>query len=128
MKLHFCLLLCIVASGYSTPECFDHQSKDYNSQFQPASCNQKCTVTPFFSPDHSLDTYLDLIQSATESIDIYTPGEPAIVQLVLASASRSEKKNKPFPKVLSQILQNLFLYFFVDFYSKGWERPPPLQN
>lgn len=76
MKLKLLLLAAsIVASGYSTPECFDHQSEDYKSQFEPADCNEKCTVTPFFSPDHSVDTYLDLIQTAEDSIDIYTPGK-----------------------------------------------------
>ena len=42
----------------------------------PASnCEDMCTVTPYFSPDHSLDTYISLIESATETIDIYTPGQ-----------------------------------------------------
>lgn len=54
--------------------CYDHQTTDYDSQFQPVECGQKCSVTPFFSPDHSLDVYLDLINSAEQSIDIFTPG------------------------------------------------------
>lgn len=73
-----CLLLLfqLVAAVYGGDvSCYDHQATDYKAQFSPAECNQRCTVTPYFSPDHSLDTYLDLIQSATESIDIYTPGE-----------------------------------------------------
>jgi hypothetical protein len=69
----FALSLATAVHGEAT--CYDHQTKDYNTQFNPAECNAACTVTPFFSPDHSLDTYLDLIQSATETIDIYTPGE-----------------------------------------------------
>lgn len=77
MKFSLNLLLlacCLVTSGHCSATCYDHQSTDYKMQFKPTQCNQQCTVTPFFSPDHSLDTYLDLIQSATESIDIYTPG------------------------------------------------------
>lgn len=68
-------LLYLVTAANCDATCFDHQTADYTSQFDPAECNKKCTVTPFFSPDHSLDTYMDLIQSATETIDIYTPGE-----------------------------------------------------
>lgn len=68
------VLTCLAAAASGEVTCFDHQTQDYSSQFEPAQCNQKCTVTPFFSPDHSVDTYLDLIQSATESIDLYTPG------------------------------------------------------
>lgn len=69
------LTLHLVATVYCSADCYDHQSIDYKPQFSPSECNKKCIVTPYFSPDHSLDTYLELIQSATESIDIYTPGE-----------------------------------------------------
>ena len=72
------LLTYLVGAATCSTVCFDHQSTEYKAQFKPAACNQKCTVTPFFSPDHSLDTYLDLIQSATETIDIYTPGETVV--------------------------------------------------
>ena len=69
------LTLLLVGSVYSTATCYDHQTVDYKAQFDPTECNQQCTVTTFFSPDHSLDTYLDLIETAKESIDIYTPGK-----------------------------------------------------
>ena len=68
------LALSLAAAVRGEVICFDHQTKDYTSHFKPTECNAKCTVTPFFSPDHSLDTYLDLIESAEESIDIYAPG------------------------------------------------------
>ena len=55
--------------------CYDHQTTDYRSRFDPAECGQQCTVTPFFSPDHSLDVYLDFIASAQDSLDIFTPGQ-----------------------------------------------------
>lgn len=61
------------SSGSST--CYDHQTKTYHSRFEPVSCRDSCSVTTFFSPDHSIDTYVKLIESATSSIDIYTPGE-----------------------------------------------------
>ena len=73
------LSILLVASqlqgGDADTRCYDHQTSDYNSQFKPSECGQQCTVTPFFSPDHSLDVYLELIASAQESIDIFTPGQ-----------------------------------------------------
>ena len=68
------LFLAIAQLAATDTRCYDHQSADYSSRFEPAECGQTCTVTPFFSPDHSLDVYLDVINSATESLDIFTPG------------------------------------------------------
>ena len=68
------LSLLAVAKPSIAATCYDHQTTDYSSRFEPAECGQTCTVTPFFSPDHSLDVYLDVINSATESLDIFTPG------------------------------------------------------
>ena len=75
--------------------CYDHQTADYSSRFEPAECGKQCTVTPFFSPDHSLDVYLDVINSATESIDIFTPGiyhasYASLVSRVLQAGTRLE--------------------------------------
>ncbi len=70
------LLVTLISATYSTSDqCYDHQKTDYKTQFSPVKCGLGCSVTPFFSPDHSLDTYMSLIESATDSIDIYTPGE-----------------------------------------------------
>lgn len=67
-------LVYLATAVHGDASCYDHQTEDYTAKFQPVDCNEECTITPYFSPDHSLDTYLDLIESATESIDIYTPG------------------------------------------------------
>jgi len=69
------LLLIATAFQCDSQPCYDHQIDDYVAKFEVAQCNEQCTVTPFFSPDHSIDTYVDLIQSAKESIDLYTPGK-----------------------------------------------------
>lgn len=63
------LLFCSVAASY----CYDHQTETYDARFKPTYCMKSCTVTPFFSPDTSIDAYLNLIETANESIDIYTP-------------------------------------------------------
>ena len=55
--------------------CWDKQTETYEEQFKPADCTDLCTVTPFFSPDTSINTYVNLIESAKKSIDIYTPSK-----------------------------------------------------
>lgn len=62
-------LFCCVAGRY----CYDHQTETYDARFKPTYCTKSCTVTPFFSPDTSIDVYLSLIEAAKESIDVYTP-------------------------------------------------------
>ena len=69
------VLFLAVAALSDSPFCYDHQGDTYTPQFEVTECNKECTVTPFFSPDHSIDTYVELIQSAKESIDLYTPGK-----------------------------------------------------
>lgn len=68
------LLLATVAWSDS-PTCYDQQVDTYMTRFKATECKAECTITPFFSPDHSIDTYVDLIESAEESIDLYTPGK-----------------------------------------------------
>lgn len=53
---------------------YDQQTDTYYSHHVGGRCKEGTTVTPYFSPDHSIDTYVSLIESATESIDIFTPG------------------------------------------------------
>ena len=53
--------------------CYDHQKETYRAEYRPADCTQACTVTPFFSPDHSIDAYMQLIDGAEESIDLLEP-------------------------------------------------------
>ena len=54
---------------------FDHQQKTYKASFEPVSAqNLDMSLTPFFSPDHSIDTLVGLINEAKTSIDIETPG------------------------------------------------------
>jgi phosphatidylserine/phosphatidylglycerophosphate/cardiolipin synthase-like enzyme len=61
-------------SAAASDNCYDHQTETYSARFSPAGCTKTCTVTPFFSPDTSITTYVSLIEEAQESIDIYTPG------------------------------------------------------
>ena len=65
----------LALSGVYGSYCYDHQTETYDARFQPAVCTGTCTVTPFFSPDTSINTYVKLIKTAKESIDIYTPSE-----------------------------------------------------
>ena len=59
------------------PPSYDHQTTTYHSVAQPRTCTGTSkAVTPFFSPDSSIQTYVSLIEEATESIDLYAPGKP----------------------------------------------------
>lgn len=70
------LFLVLAASVDASKPCYDHQTETYRSKFSPVGCQESCTVTPFFSPDHSIDAYLETIESAQESIDLMEPGKP----------------------------------------------------
>ena len=70
-----CVHAQLLFFGGSCSYCYDHQTATYNARFTSADCSQTCTVTPFFSPDNSIETYVNLIKAAKESIDIYTPGK-----------------------------------------------------
>ena len=68
----------ICTLSLASDNCYDHQTNTYDARFQPTDCTSTCTVTPFFSPDTSVTTYVNLIESATESIDIFAPGKPKL--------------------------------------------------
>ena len=61
---------------YADPgkEVYDHQTVPYHVKHRPVEVDSPITITPFFSPEHSTDTIVALIQSARTSIDIGTPG------------------------------------------------------
>ena len=74
--MHIILVsLCLGLAAMSRGErpCYDHQKETYRAEYRPADCTQACTVTPFFSPDHSIDAYMQLIDGAEESIDLLEP-------------------------------------------------------
>jgi len=64
-----------LASAQTDPS-YDHQTTTYNSQFAPVDTNGAVNVTAFFSPEHSTDTEVALIQSVGPggTIDIASPG------------------------------------------------------
>jgi hypothetical protein len=53
---------------------YDHQTATYVAKTQPVEVNEQMSVTPFFSPDHSIDTETALVQSATSIIKLGIPG------------------------------------------------------
>ena len=70
-----CLASAVLSAPQSQDPSCDHQTKTYTATHKPSYCSSPCSVTPFFSPDHSIDTYVKLIEEAEESIDLFTPGE-----------------------------------------------------
>ena len=77
------ILVLATVTLSDSPPCYDHQSDIYATQFKATQCNSECTVTPFFSPDHSIDTYVDIIESAKESIDLYSPGKSQRIHAII---------------------------------------------
>jgi hypothetical protein len=55
-------------------ELGDLQRHTYKSPFKPLElANRKVTLTPIFSPDHSLDTETKLVERARQTLDIAIP-------------------------------------------------------
>ena len=70
-----CLASAVLSAPQSRDPAYDHQNKTYTATHKPSYCRSACSVSPFFSPDHSIDTYVKLIEEAEKSIDLFTPGE-----------------------------------------------------
>ena len=77
LSVAIAVALVVLLSGerVRSSYCWDRQTETYKERFQPAACSDACTVTPFFSPDTSIYTYVDLIEKAAHSIDVYTPSK-----------------------------------------------------
>ena len=71
------LLVAVLYPASASAPCYDNQEATYKAQFDPTDCNAECTVTPFFSPDHSVTAYVEVIKAAEESIDLLEPGNRA---------------------------------------------------
>ena len=74
LSLSIVILASLSQIKASSAPCYDHQDATYKTQFDPTECNVECTVTPFFSPDHSVSAYVSVIKAAAESIDVLEPG------------------------------------------------------
>ena len=69
------IFLAVLSSGISSKLEYDHQEETYIAKFKPRGpCSTTCTVTPFFSPDHSVDAYVSMIEEARKNIDLFEPG------------------------------------------------------
>lgn len=67
------LSLLLIQVGLGAAKCFNPQTEDYYEQFRGETCSQLCSVMPFFSPDNSLEAYMQMIEEAKNSITIATP-------------------------------------------------------
>ena len=71
MLVHVLLLLGLSSIDPS----YDGQKVTYNASLKPVEvAAATLTLTPFFSPEHSTTTLVELIASATSTLDIQTPG------------------------------------------------------
>jgi len=82
LSVAFVVAVLIVAAAGARPSStkepdpvYDHQTATYNAMQEPLFLsNADLSVSTFFSPGHSTDTLTNLVQSATQSIVIGTPG------------------------------------------------------
>lgn len=72
--LIFALVTLLLVQDHSNGYCFNHQTDTYNEQFNLKTCSS-CSVTPFLSPDNSLEAHLQMIEEAQESISIANPSK-----------------------------------------------------
>jgi len=77
-----CLLFIVVSTTWVVALCaklppdpsWDHQTQTYYATNTPVSVTGMISITPYFSPDHSIDVETQLIENATISVDIGIPG------------------------------------------------------
>ena len=79
----FALFITIFGRVLASGPCYNHQDETYNAHFKPSSCRSTCTVTPFFSPDNSVNAYVSVIQDAKENIDLLEPGKINKLYIIL---------------------------------------------
>lgn len=74
--LCLCLLVWVSCASNSSDPSYDHQRTAYTTSHHATTVTRPThlTVTPYFSPVASTPTIVKLIQSATTSVDIGTPG------------------------------------------------------
>ena len=94
-------MLGVAAS--SDPD-YDHQTETYTAHFNPVTVtDQAMTLTPFFSPDHSIDTLTNMIQAVSYGgkIDIGTPSYSSWSSCTSYGScngcSIADMKQEPFP-------------------------------
>lgn len=64
-----------VALVQAAPPSYDHQQHTYVSHYQPVTVNNTAlSLSVYFSPDTSIDVETRMVQAATSTIDIMTPG------------------------------------------------------
>lgn len=117
-----CLLLSFLAISVcaASEQCYNNQEDDYiqRHDFLPRKNGGNCSVTPFFSPNNSLDAYLMMIGEANESISIATPSKPVAPKRARLQSSILKLSQRL--TVTSRICTLLCLSFIAAFTS--WNR------
>ncbi|KAJ3445789.1 cardiolipin hydrolase [Anaeramoeba flamelloides] len=75
LTLIFVTIFLLKQIGCATPPSYDHQKMTYVANHEPVTMDSAdLTITPFFSPDNSIQTLTSLVESAEKRIDIGIPG------------------------------------------------------
>jgi len=125
-------LLCLwgVSLGQEPADpVYDHQNITYQATIAPVKTTASLTVTPFFSPDHSVDTETALVQSAQSIIRIGIPGWDSWNGCTDATNTSygcsvfDQRTNESFPifaAVLNAINQGIKVQILTNNYSQPY--------
>ena len=87
---------------------YDHQTKEYLVKYAAATSSSAVTVQPFFSPDTSAPTLVDLITGAKSSIAIMTPSASAWDSYNCASPAAMRSDSFPvFSALLNALIRGV---------------------
>jgi phosphatidylserine/phosphatidylglycerophosphate/cardiolipin synthase-like enzyme len=124
-----CLWALLVVGQEQPDPSYDHQNVTYDATTAPVQAVASLTVTPFFSPDHSVDTQTALVQSAQNIIRIGIPGWDSwngctdATNTSYGCTVQDQRTNESFPifaAVLNAINQGITVQILTNNYSQPY--------
>lgn len=124
------VVLCLAFSAVTaSPYPYDHQTQVYRAAQPPVTVTGAVTITPVFSPEYSCSVLTSLVESATSSIDIGTPGfsswsgcTPFTDVGCTAACTPSKQRNESFP-IFPALLNALHKGIKVRILTNNYETP-----
>lgn len=124
------VVLFVALVRCQTPQdpTYDHQTVTYDATIQPVETQASLTVTPFFSPDHSIDTETTLVQGAQSIIKFGIPGWDSWNGCTEATNTsygctvNSQRNNESFP-IFAAVLNALHNGIKVQILTNNYSQP-----
>lgn len=124
----FVLFVVALVNGQQPADpIYDHQTVTYVAKTSPVNSTENITVTPFFSPDHSIDVETSLVESAQTIIRIGIPGFDSWGSCTWASNTSygctvEEQRNESFP-IFPALLNALHRGVTVQILTNNYSQP-----